>query len=179
MTGGGAVRLRRATAEDCGAIADAVRQLARDTGSDKVPAITGATLAAEAFGAGASGMGASGMGASGTGALLHLWVAEAAGDLVGILVGVTAFSTWRGGRGLYVCDLWVRADHRGARLGEGLLALAAAEMPALGLHYMKLETTAENTAVGRFYAALGFEASEGETVWTLEREGVARLANGP
>ncbi|MEJ1159518.1 GNAT family N-acetyltransferase [Prosthecomicrobium sp. N25] len=155
--------IRPARPEECEAVAGMVRTLARDTGAETVPAVTGETLRAEAFGASP---------------LLRLWVAEADGRLVGMLVGVVAFSTWRGGRGLYVCDLYAEPARRGSGLGRRLLAAAARAARDEGLSYMKLEIIGTNQGVARFYARLGFEPVEGDVTWVLERDGLDRLAAG-
>jgi ribosomal protein S18 acetylase RimI-like enzyme len=156
-----AVAIRRARPGDCDAIADMVRALGRDTRADTVPRIRGDTLRAEAFG---------------PNPLLRLWVAEVEDGLAGMLIGVEAFSTWRDGRGLYVCDLWVDAARRGARIGERLVAEACRAAAAEGMGYLKLEIIGSNRAVGRFYERLGFTVVEGDVTWVLERPGLERLA---
>lgn len=156
------VAIRRAAAADFDTIAGMVRRLARDTGADKIPKITGPALARDA---------------TGEDPLLRLWVAEEAGEAVGMLVGVLTFSTWRGTRGLYVCDLYVDGRLRGRKVGEALLASAARESAAEGLGFLKLEVAPENDGARRFYERLGFATTAGETLWTLECDGMGRLAS--
>ncbi len=152
--------IRRARPGEGDAIAAMVRALARDIGSTTVPRVTGAEIERLAFGPGPR---------------LFLWVAVAEDRLVGTLVAAPTFSTWRGQEGLYVVDLYVDAALRGLRLGERLIAAAAAEGLDAGFAFLKLETTAANAGAHRFYERLGFRPVEAEVVFTLEREAVEAL----
>lgn len=152
--------IRRARPGEGDAIAAMVRALARDIGADHVPRATGADIERLAFAPAPR---------------LLLWVAEAEDRLVGTLVGAPTFSTWRGQEGLYVVDLYVEAGLRGMRLGERLIAAAAAECLEAGLSFLKLETTDANAGARRFYERLGFRPVRSETVFALEREAVEAL----
>ena len=53
-------------------------------------------------------------------------VAEVAGQVVGFALYFRSFSTWEGVHGIYLEDLYVAPEHRGAGLGKALLAALAA-----------------------------------------------------
>lgn len=64
-------------------------------------------------------------------------VAAAGEEVVGVALWFRAFSTWDGVHGIYLEDLFVRADHRRIGHGSALLAELAAECVRQG--YTRLE----------------------------------------
>jgi GNAT superfamily N-acetyltransferase len=54
--------------------------------------------------------------------VVEAFVAESAGDVVGFALFFSTFSTFLSQPGLYLEDLYVRPTHRGAGVGEALLA---------------------------------------------------------
>jgi ribosomal protein S18 acetylase RimI-like enzyme len=156
------VIVRRAAPDDCDLIADMIRRLARDTVPTAAPKVTGEALRREAFG---------------PTPLLGLWVAEMGGSVVGALVGCTVYSTWKAGRGLYVVDLYVANGHRGARVGERLVAAAAADARRDGAIFMKLEVAEGNAGAERFYGRLGFRPVTGDVNWVLDGDGFRTIAD--
>jgi len=64
-------------------------------------------------------------------------VAVVDGTVVGMAIWYVTFSTWLGGAGIWLEDLFVLPEHRGSGLGKGLLATLAAVCAERG--YARLE----------------------------------------
>lgn len=95
-------------------------------------------------------------------------VADGPGGLRGLALFSPLFSTFRGGAGLYVSDLWVDRAERGNGLGPALLqsaAATAAELWAAG--FMRLAVYPSNPRARALYDALGFQPISGETGMVL------------
>lgn len=140
--------MREAEAE---AVADMVKGLALHVGTSFVPKLTGAGLVE-------------------AGDLIDVVVAEDACRLLGACLGLMTFSTWRGCRGLYVVDLFVAPEARGARLGERLLRESARRAAAKGARFIKLEVDTSNEGAERFYARLGFIQKPQDRLHILEQD---------
>jgi GNAT superfamily N-acetyltransferase len=101
-------------------------------------------------------------------------IAEIEGRPVGFVLWYTTFSTFQCLPGVWVEDLFVRPEHRGAGTGRALLAHVAAV--AVGRGYGRLELSAldwNEPALG-FYASLGGVSKD---EWKLQRfEGEALRA---
>lgn len=82
----------------------------------------------------------------------------------GIALFSPVMSTMLGAPGIYVSDLWVAAEARGARLGQRLLAKAVRLSDA---RFVRLAVYAENTGATAFYDRLGFQPRTGETIMHL------------
>lgn len=157
-----AARIRPARPDDCDAVADLVRALARDTGADIVPKATGDELRANLFG---------------PAPLLRLLVAEAPdGALAGYCLTLLLFSTWRDARGLHVIDLYVVPERRSAQLGQRLLARAATDGLAEGARFMRLEVERGNARTEAFYEGLGFKRKDNEVQYSLDPTPMTALA---
>ncbi|MCK7610846.1 GNAT family N-acetyltransferase [Roseibium sediminicola] len=99
---------------------------------------------------------------------------------VGALVASPVFSTTRGGAGLYVSDLWVAAEARGAGLGPRLLAAALDHAPeSWTVTFLKLAVYHDNPDARRFYERLGFEPRQDETVFDLQGPALDNLRKRP
>jgi len=86
----------------------------------------------------------------------------------GALRGVALFSpmvsTALGCPGVYVSDLWIASQVRGAGVGQDLLGWVAARASHLwGSGYMRLAAYADNPRSIAFYQRLGFTRTDGET----------------
>ncbi|QRP47307.1 GNAT family N-acetyltransferase [Amycolatopsis sp. FDAARGOS 1241] len=92
-------------------------------------------------------------------------VAEVDGAVGGFALWFLNFSTWRGTHGIYLEDLFVRAELRGSGLGKALLAALAAECVDKGYARLEWSVLNWNPAVG-FYRALG---AVGQDEWTTYR----------
>lgn len=101
--------------------------------------------------------------------VLHALLAEA-GD--GAVVGAAAYSpfysTVKGSVGIYVADLWVSREIRGARLGPRLLAaVRVAGMQAWDASFMRLNVYHDNQRAMAFYRRLGFLPEQAAQYMTL------------
>jgi len=105
---------------------------------------------------------------------------QAESRAVGALLASPVFSTARGGAGLYISDLWVAEDARGAGLGQQLLAAAIEHAPsAWTVIFLKLSVYHDNPEARRFYERLGFQARENETVFDLQKSALKNLRKRP
>jgi ribosomal protein S18 acetylase RimI-like enzyme len=154
--------IRAAQPSDCDAIAEMVRDLARDIGAPKIPKVTGDDLRARAFG---------------NQALLMLAVAALENTPVAAAVGAFTFSTWRGTPGLYLVDLYVKPEARNARLGEKLLKFVARQAWEKGARFVRLEIDRRNSGAERFYERLGFQINEEDKFLTAEETELRALAD--
>jgi len=101
---------------------------------------------------------------------------ETDGRLAGAAIFSPLYSTIRGCAGLYVSDLWVAEDCRGAGLGRRLLATAAKVAAAeWGAGFLRLSVRAGNDPARAFYARLGFSPDDQDTYLTLEGSAFAAL----
>ena len=93
-------------------------------------------------------------------------VAENDGEVVGFALWFLNFSTWTGQHGIYLEDLYVRADQRRSGLGRALLAELARICVARGYARLEWSVLDWNSPARRFYASLGaVEMDE----WTVNR----------
>jgi ribosomal protein S18 acetylase RimI-like enzyme len=148
-------RTMRAGQED--AVAAMIRQLPKDLGKDIVPKITGASLRDAAD-------------------LVQVAVADDSGLLLGCCVWMPVYSTWRGSKGVYICDLYVMKHARGKRIGERLVRFVAKQAKAIGATYMRLEVDAENPRASEFYLRLGFIKKSEEQNCFMEPDALDALA---
>lgn len=151
------VRFMREGQED--AVAAMVRALPKDLGQTVSPKITGESLRQAKD-------------------LVRVTVAEDSGLLLGCCVWMPVFSTWRGAKGVYVCDLYVMSHARGRRIGERILKGVAREAKALGATYLRLEVDEGNPRAAEFYQRLGFAKKLSEQNHFLETVDLDILAAG-
>ncbi|GAA0273941.1 GNAT family N-acetyltransferase [Alteraurantiacibacter aestuarii] len=149
------VTLRLARAEDAGLIQAMLEALAAETGYPG--AIKGGETAILAHGFGPR-------------PLFTAHLAMCDGKAVGMALCFPEYSSWRGLPGIYVQDLYVAPDHRGAGVALALLARAAR-----GAQYLRLSVAASNEAGARFYEAAGFSEASAERIFVLEGEGLKAL----
>jgi GNAT superfamily N-acetyltransferase len=106
-------------------------------------------------------------------------VAEMAGEVVGFALYFRSFSTWEGVHGIYLEDLFVAPEYRGAGLGKALLSALAAI--ALQRGYARLEWAVLNWNQPsiEFYRALGAVPLEEWTVYRLAGPALSQVAGAP
>jgi GNAT superfamily N-acetyltransferase len=105
----------------------------------------------------------------------HVAVDDTSGETVGCALWFLNFSTWRGVHGIYLEDLYVRPQARGAGHGRALLTELARLCGERG--YERLEWSVldwDEPAIG-FYDALGARPQDGWTVYRLTDGALAEL----
>jgi GNAT superfamily N-acetyltransferase len=94
-------------------------------------------------------------------------VAEDGGELIGCLQFTVIHGlSRRGASRAQIEGVRVRADRRGARIGEALFEAAFARARELGCSLVQLTTDRARSDALRFYVRLGFVASH----WGMKRE---------
>ncbi|ASP32059.1 GNAT family N-acetyltransferase [Labrenzia sp. VG12] len=157
------IRIRRAERGDADRLHFALSQLSRDMGD--VHATSLDMLKQHGFGAAPT---------------FFALLATRQEITVGALLASPIFSTTRGGAGLYVSDLWVAEQARGAGLGPRLLAAAPDLAPEdWTVTFLRLAVYHDNPDARRFYERLGFEARQEETVLDLKGEPLDNLRKRP
>ena len=108
---------------------------------------------------------------------LNALLAEADdGEAMGFALFFPAFSTWRGGWGLYLEDLFVRPVHRGRGVGLALFRAVAAEAIARGAERLEWVVLDWNELALDFYRGLGAEPLDEWTKMRLSGDALAALA---
>jgi GNAT superfamily N-acetyltransferase len=82
-------------------------------------------------------------------------VAVVDGTVVGMAIWYVTFSTWLGGAGIWLEDLFVSPEHRGSGLGKGLLATLAALCAERGYARLEWWVLKWNTPSIGFYDSIG------------------------
>jgi ribosomal protein S18 acetylase RimI-like enzyme len=139
------------------AVAAMIRQLPKDLGHPDVPKVTGESLRA-------------------AGDLVRVTVAEDSGLLLGCCVWMQVYSTWRGGLGIYITDLYVMSHARSRRIGERLIKSVARQAEEIGATYLRLEVDDDNTRATAFYERLGFATKQDQRNSFMENDALKQLA---
>jgi GNAT superfamily N-acetyltransferase len=105
-------------------------------------------------------------------------LAEIAGEAVGMALFFTNFSTWAGKGGIYLEDLFVRPQARGAGVGKALLAHLAGIAVARGYARFEWSVLDWNAPAIGFYEGLGAVMQDEWTKMRVEGDALARLAEG-
>jgi len=103
-------------------------------------------------------------------------IAELDGAPVGFALWFYNYSTFLGRHGIYLEDLFVRPQTRGAGAGKALLANLARRCVAEGLGRLEWSVLNWNAPSIAFYDSLGAGAQTEWTVRRLDGEALARLA---
>ena len=103
-------------------------------------------------------------------------IAEFDGEPVGFALWFYSFSTFRGRHGVYLEDLFVRPQARGAGLGRALLAGLARRCRDEGLARLEWSVLDWNEPALGFYRRLGAEPMDGWTVHRLAGPALQALA---
>ncbi len=96
--------------------------------------------------------------------------------IVGFALFFHNFSTFRGRPGIYLEDLYVRPEYRGAGIGRALLARLASLAVERGCRRLEWSVLDWNAPAIGFYTALGAEPMHGWTVFRLTDASLAALA---
>src|SRR4051794_28814343 len=97
------------------------------------------------------------------------------GTVVGFAVWFLNFSTWLGTHGIYLEDLFVRPDARGAGHGRELLTELARIAVERGYGRVEWAVLNWNEPAQGFYAKLGAEPMEEWTTWRLTGDALRSL----
>ncbi|MFZ5794128.1 MAG: GNAT family N-acetyltransferase [Sphingomonas sp.] len=103
-------------------------------------------------------------------------IAELDGKPVGMALFFHNFSTWTGWRGLYLEDLYVTPEARGAGVGKALLKHLAALAVARGCTRFEWSVLDWNEKAIAFYRSMGALPMEEWTVYRVTGEALATLA---
>ncbi|MBL0028449.1 MAG: GNAT family N-acetyltransferase [Rhodanobacteraceae bacterium] len=103
-------------------------------------------------------------------------IAEHDGRAAGFALFFHNFSTFRGRRGLYLEDLFVRPEYRGFGIGKRLLAPLAALAVERGCARFEWSVLDWNAPAIGFYQSLGARVLDDWRVCRLDGEALARLA---
>jgi GNAT superfamily N-acetyltransferase len=103
-------------------------------------------------------------------------IAEHASEPVGYAVYFSTFSTFLSRRGVWLEDLFVRPQHRGAGVGRALLAAVAASACEEGAARLEWTALRWNELALGFYRGLGAETMDEWITHRLVGEPLSRLA---
>jgi GNAT superfamily N-acetyltransferase len=103
-------------------------------------------------------------------------VAEDAGAAVGFALFFHNFSTFLGKPGIYLEDLFVRPEHRGAGHGKALLARLAQVAVERDCGRLEWSVLDWNEPSIQFYRSLGAAAMDDWTTYRLSGDALRRLA---
>ncbi len=103
-------------------------------------------------------------------------VAERDSEVAGVALWFLSFSTWDGVHGIYLEDLFVRPEHRGAGLGRQLLAALATECLHRGYSRLQWSVLDWNEPAIGFYRRLGAAPINDWTAFRLDGPALATLA---
>jgi GNAT superfamily N-acetyltransferase len=102
-------------------------------------------------------------------------VAEVDGEVVGFTLWFLNFSTFRGVHGIFLEDLYVRPEQRGARLGRALLTELAEECVRHGYARLEWSVLDWNAPAIGFYKSLGAVPMDEWTVFRLTGDALTAL----
>jgi len=103
-------------------------------------------------------------------------VADVDGAVVGFALWFLSFSTWLGRHGIYLEDLYVRPEHRGAGHGRALLAALAAVAVERGYGRVEWAVLDWNEPALGFYRSIGAVAMDEWTTHRLTGDALRALA---
>ena len=103
-------------------------------------------------------------------------VAEHEGAVVGFALWYRTFSTWQGRPGLWLEDLFVRPEARGAGLGKALLAELARTAVDRGWTRFEWWVLDWNEPAHAFYRSVGARPEDAWTVWRVDGQQLTDLA---
>ncbi len=106
-------------------------------------------------------------------------IAEQKGVAIGMALFFTTYSTWTGKPGLYLEDLFVTPQARGAGAGKALLVHLAGIAVARGYSRFDWAVLDWNTPAIGFYKALGARMLDEWTTMRVDGDALEALAGAP
>jgi GNAT superfamily N-acetyltransferase len=107
-------------------------------------------------------------------AFAHVAVVD--GTVVGMAFWYVTFSTWLGGSGIWLEDLFVSPEHRGSGLGKGLLATLASVCSERGYRRLEWWVLKWNTPSIGFYDSIGGQPMDEWLTYRLDGGALDALA---
>ncbi|PTR44442.1 L-amino acid N-acyltransferase YncA [Rhodococcus sp. OK611] len=153
--------IRRATPDDAAAITGLIYDLAEYEKARHECTVTVEQITTALFGENPS-------------AFCH--VAEEEGDVIGLALWFRNFSTWDGVHGIYLEDLFVLPERRGAGHGKALLAALAKECADNDYSRLSWSVLNWNAPSIAFYESLGATAQDEWTTYRLSGDALGSLA---
>lgn len=146
------VLVRTASADDAGEIHSLILELAEFTNDGKKVSSTAVNICSAL---------------SGSEPLLHAFIAEQDTNPVGVAIVYLTFSTWRGTKGVYLQDIYVRPNLRSAGTGRQLLAAVATWAATRGADHLRLSVDADNLTAQSFYGHAGMLHRDDEMTFQI------------
>ena len=156
--------IRRATVDDVEAIVGLVHDLATYERASGSVHLDGERLRAALFGERPA---------------VFAHVVEEDGEVVGMAIWFLNFSTWTGRHGIYLEDLFVKPEARGAGHGRALLVTLARLAVEAGYGRVEWSVLDWNEPAIGFYRSLGAEAMDEWTTFRLAGDALTGLADEP
>lgn len=103
----------------------------------------------------------------GENAFVYLLVGRREKDLIAFALLYPKYASFRGERGLYLEDLYVRADNRGKGFGLAMLKYAAKVGKSNGFQRLDWQALRWNTPAIDFYTKIGAEPDDGNINFRL------------
>ena len=104
-------------------------------------------------------------------------VAVVDGTVVGMAIWYVTFSTWTGGAGIWLEDLFVLPEHRGSGLGKGLLATLAAVCTERGYSRLEWWVLKWNTPSIGFYDSIAAKPMDEWLTYRLDGPALDAMAS--
>jgi GNAT superfamily N-acetyltransferase len=105
-------------------------------------------------------------------------IAEVEGEAVGYAIWFYSYSTFTGRHGIYLEDLYVAPEHRGAGIGKAFLKNLAERCVQEGLARFEWSVLDWNEPSIGFYRSLGAVPVDGWIRYRLDGGALARIGNG-
>ncbi|NND82884.1 MAG: GNAT family N-acetyltransferase [Gammaproteobacteria bacterium] len=107
----------------------------------------------------------------------HALICELDGQAIGFAVYFYSYSTWLGKYGIYLEDLYVSPEYRGAGGGKALLRELARIAMAEDCGRIEWSVLDWNEPAIQFYKSLGALPKEGWTIYRMEGPSIGELAD--
>ena len=113
----------------------------------------------------------------GPGAFVNCLVARDAGKCIGYAIYYPNFASFRGQRGMYLEDIFVKQEYRGLRVGDEMLRALAREAKSAGYERIDFQVLEWNTSAIGFYFKLGAVRDDEERHFKFVDEAFEQLAS--
>jgi hypothetical protein len=112
-----------------------------------------------------------------SGDILNVEVAEQDGEIIGICAWIMTFSTWRGGKGIYLTDHYVRSTvNKRLEVARKLLHLAVTNSRAQGATFVRTERDLSDELMEGLYGELKFWDQRRHILCFMEPENFRKFA---